>query len=99
MSIAPYHNEHNMTAPRILGMFCLYSASGLFEYSDRPAGDRGGVWAEYPQRIFTADGDRAARVGKTVAYVVIDEAADGSPVVEKWKLRGHRVFATATRAA
>jgi hypothetical protein len=38
-------------------------------------------------------------VGKTVAYVVIDEAADGSPVVEKWKLRGHRVFATATRAA
>jgi hypothetical protein len=99
MSIAPYHNEHNMSAPRILGEFRLCDASGVFEYSDRPAGDRGGVWAEYPQRIFTADGDRAARVGKTVAYVVIDEAADGSPVVEKWKLRGHRVFATAAQAA
>ena len=95
MAYALYTNERNMIAPRVLGEFRLCDASGVFQYSDRPAGDRGGVWAEYPQRIFTADGDRAARVSKTVAYVVIDEAADGSPVVEKWALRGHRVFANA----
>jgi hypothetical protein len=98
MAYSPYYNTPDMSAPRVAGAFCNNYGPGLFEYSDRPAGDRGGMWAEYPQRIFTADGDRAARVGKTVAYVVIDEAADGSPVVEKWKLRGHRVFATATRA-
>jgi hypothetical protein len=30
---------------------------------------------------------RACRLLKTVAYVFVDEAADGSPVVEKWLIR------------
>jgi len=30
---------------------------------------------------------RFGRILKTVAYVAIDEAADGSPVLEKWQIR------------
>ena len=30
---------------------------------------------------------RWANVKKTVAYVVVDEAADGSPITEKWRIR------------
>ena len=98
MAYSPYCNERGMIEPRVLGEFRLTDASGVFEYSERPAGDRGDVWVEYPHRIFTADGDRAARVGKTVAHVVIDEAADGSPVVEKWTLRRHRAYPRASAA-
>lgn len=99
MTYAPYHNEIGMTQPRLLGQFCI-QFGGVFEYSERPTGDRGGVWPDFPHRIFTADGDRAARVGKTVAYVVIDETPNGSPIVEKWSLRGFRAYpAPAFRAA
>ena len=35
---------------------------------------------------------RYAKVLKTVAYVVVDEAADGAPVVEKWNLKTHKVY-------
>jgi hypothetical protein len=80
-----------MTAPRVLGQFDVQDGA-WFEYSDRPAGDRDGAWSDYPHRVFTCDGDRAARIMKTVAYVVIGEMADGSPVVEKWNLRRARTY-------
>lgn len=35
---------------------------------------------------------RAMRLLKTVAYVAIDEAADGSPVWEKWLIRDLREY-------
>jgi len=90
MAYAPYYNEPNMIQPRVLGAFKL--ASGVFEFSDRPEGDRNGMWPGYPQRIFTADGDRAALVLKTVAYVIIDENDDGSPVFEKWEIKSYRAY-------
>lgn len=31
---------------------------------------------------------RSIRLLKTVCYVAVDEAADGSPVWEKWEIRG-----------
>lgn len=100
MSQAPYFNRPGMTEPALLGQFCSYHGAAVFEYSERPAEDRGGIWPEYPHRIFTCDGDRAARVGKTVAYVVIDETPNGAPIVEKWKLRCFRAYpAPAGRAA
>lgn len=91
MSFAPYYNEPNMTQPRLLGQFEI--SGNTFEFSDRPEGDRGDIWSGYPQRIFTADGDRAALVLKTVAYVIIDENDDGSPVFEKWEIKRHRAYA------
>ena len=91
MAMATYYNTPNMTAPRVLGQFDVQDGA-WFEYSDRPVGDRDGAWSDYPHRVFTCDGDRAARVMKTVAYVVIDEMADGSPVVEKWALRRARTY-------
>lgn len=91
MSFAPYYNTADMTQPRLLGAFEL--ASGAFEFSDRPKGDRGDIWPGYPHRIFTTDGDRAALVLKTVAYVIIDENDDGSPVFEKWEIKRHRAYA------
>jgi hypothetical protein len=92
MAIAPYYNTDYMTAPRVLGQFNVQDGA-WFEYSARPTGDRAGAWIkDFPHRVFTCDGDRAAHIMKTVAYVVIDELADGSPVVEKWALRRARTY-------
>jgi hypothetical protein len=91
MSFAPYFNTADMNQPRLLGAFEVNG--NTFEFSDRPEGDRQGMWAGYPQRIFTADGDRAALVLKTVAYIIIDENEDGSPVFEKWEIKRHRAYA------
>lgn len=37
-------------------------------------------------------GVRFGNVKKTVAYVAIDEASDGSAVMQKWKIKKHIVF-------
>jgi hypothetical protein len=40
--------------------------------------------------IFMCDGStRFARMLKTVIYVIVDENDDGSPVLEKWKIKKH----------
>ena len=90
MSYAPYFNTPDMTEPRLLGQFDVGVI--CFEYSNRPEGDRGDQWPEYPHRVFTLDGDRAALVMKTVAYIVTDENDDGSPLVEKWEIRRHKKY-------
>jgi len=91
MSFAPYYNTADMTQPRLLGQFDVGSI--CFEFSARPEDDRGGAFPGYPHRIFTLDGDRAALVLKTVAYVVIDEREDGSPIHEKWEIKRHKAYA------
>ena len=94
MAFAPYYNTPGMQEPALLGIIQHAETLAQFEYSKRPAGDRGGIWwDQYGYRIFTRDGDRMARILKTVAYVVIDEDPDGQPVVEKWPLRKHRTYA------
>ena len=35
---------------------------------------------------------RWAKVLKTVAYIVVDENPDGSPVVEKWKIKQYKKY-------
>ena len=92
MSFATYYNSDHMTAPRLQGQFDVLNGA-QFEYSDRPAGDRDGAWPAHPHRVFTCDGDRAALVKKTVAYVIIDETPDGAPVIEKWQIHRHRRYA------
>ena len=58
-------------------------------FAYRDAGERPYAFVDYPHEVFVGpDADtRYARVLKTVAYVVVDEAADGRPVVEKWPVR------------
>lgn len=90
MSFAPYYNTPDMKQPRLLGQFDVGHI--CFEFSDRPEGDRDGAFPGYPHRIFTLDGDRAALILKTVAYVVIDEREDGSPIHEKWEIRRLRRY-------
>jgi hypothetical protein len=92
MAIAHYYNAPGMTEPRILGEIAVRDGA-RFEYSQRPANDRAGAWPDYPLRVFTCDGDRAALVRATVAYVVVDETPNGAPVVEKWMLRNARAYA------
>jgi hypothetical protein len=92
MGLASYYNEPNMSAPRVLGCFDVRDGA-RFEYSARPVDDRAGAWPEFPHRVFTCDGDRAALVRATVAYVVVDETPDGAPAVEKWMLRNARTYA------
>lgn len=45
--------------------------------------------------LFCAFGEElGARVLKSVVYVLVDEAADGSAVWEKWSIRHHRPYGT-----
>jgi hypothetical protein len=92
MAYAKYYNTPGMTAPRVLGEIDVRDGA-RFEFSERPAHDRANAWPDYPLRVFTCDGDRAARIGRTVAYVIIDETPDGSPVVERWALKNRRDYA------
>jgi hypothetical protein len=47
---------------------------------------------EYDLLLQNGNERRAVKLLKTVAYVAIDEAADGSPVLEKWLIRGCSQF-------
>jgi hypothetical protein len=50
----------------------------------------------YDRKIWVgpmAEETRFVRVLKTVAYVVVDEAADGAPVVEKWDIKNFKHYA------
>lgn len=63
-----------------------------FYYADRaerPDLDHAPEWAtEYKQVVCVGNNEaRFATVKKTVAYIVIDEDANGEPVVEKWNIK------------
>ena len=53
---------------------------------------------EYPHRVWVAErpfdesGWRYALVKKTVAYIVVDEDDTGRAVIQKWRIKGHRVY-------
>lgn len=81
-------------APMILGSFSKGNA-GVYEYAERRW--HSDTFApDFPHIVYVGNGEtRLAKVLKTVAYVVVDEAADGSPVIEKWPLRSHRPYNTA----
>lgn len=83
MAFAPAAIAHNA----ILGAFVEKDHGKTFEYvaaQNCPAG-----WEEYNTMIFVGPDQmtRFAKVLKTVAYVVVGEDWDGSPIVEKWDIR------------
>lgn len=105
MAYAPHTNEHvrdelragivPTARPLVLGGIWNHDAPGVFEYAERR-------WTtddfapEMPHIIYVGPGQepRLAKVLKTVAYVVTDESADGTPVIEKWKLHRHDTYNT-----
>lgn len=81
--------------PLILGQFRYAGSANFFEYAERRHPDD--TFApDMPHMIYVgpAQEARLAKVLKTVAYVVTDEAADGSPVIEKWQLASHHRYLT-----
>ena len=96
MAFAAHHNgqlnEHN-DLNRVLGCFNEREFGKIFEYSDRLKGNQWQV-EKYPHEIYVRGNQvRVGKVLKTVAYIVIDEADDGSPVVHKWYIKNHRKYA------
>lgn len=82
-----------------IGKFILRENSNHFEYSlnDEVDNYSMSMSVDYPHRVWVGgypqgSGWRYARVLKTVAHVVIDEADDGSPVVEKWELKSNITY-------
>ena len=73
------------------GSFVEKQYGNFFEY-DLHGED---TFAGYPHRVWVSEnpvndsGWRYALVKKTVAYIVVDEADDGQPVVIKWSIKGH----------
>ncbi len=104
MTYAPHSNsdvdhQHKCGVhilPLLLGSFRFDNAKGaFFEYGERSAAAFPADFAaDLPHQLYTIDGPRLCRVLKTVAVVCVDEAADGSPVTERWPLACHRFYPT-----
>lgn len=101
MALAPYINAQRGDRAFIRGQFREVDQKNLFEWFDRNTLDRESFAAEFPHRIYVGPGmdgegdTRVARVLKTRVHVVVDEAADGSPVVETWHIRARKIYGRA----
>ena len=85
----------------LAGCFVESSYGRMFEYSMNPEmvlqpDLKTGRNTEYPHLVYVGpwgSETRMALVKKTVAYVVVDERADGSFKIEKWNIKHHREYA------
>lgn len=99
MAFAPYTN--NQVTPHngltlLLGSFRERDHGRLFEYAIRP--NEGVDFApDCPHIVFVGyDERRYAKVMKTVAWVAVGENDDGTPVLERWELKSHRMYDTSS---
>ena len=93
MSYANYWNDERTAGQGlIIGCYKHKQTGAFFEYAHRTTDD--GDWApEFPHVVFMSDGSRRfARVLRTVAHVVTDEADDGTPLSERWEIKTHRKY-------
>ena len=98
MAYAPSH----LYPIREGGSFVEKSCGKFFEYDLVPhppyPSNHAASVSGYPHRVWVSEnpvndsGWRYALVKKTVVYIVTDEADDGSPVVQKWSIKGHRIY-------
>ena len=98
MAYAPSH----LYPIREGGSFVEKSCGKFFEYDLVPhppyPSNHAASVSGYPHRVWVSEnpindsGWRYALVKKTVAYIVTDEADNGQPVVEKWSIKGHRIY-------
>ena len=79
----------------VLGRFNHKETGAVFEYCDRN-GAHSDFCPDFPHLICTSNvigwPYRFARVLGSVAYIVRDEEADGSPVVERWEIKQHKRY-------
>lgn len=91
-------NPNNDLLP-ILGSFVESTFNNTFEFAQRDRDHTNGFASieEYPHVIyvmsFKDQQTRYANVKKTIAYVVVDEDAEGNPVVRKWNIKKYRKYA------
>lgn len=90
MSYAPFGIKD-----KVLGSFREKDHGNLFEFTES-ANDKP-IWQEYPVKVWVSAARgkqefRWAKVLKTRAYIVTDEAADGTPVAEKWEIKNFKSY-------
>jgi hypothetical protein len=96
MSFAPSTTYFDVGDGTIRGSFVEKSVGNFFEFSLNTEENTFGE--DYPHKVWVSSnpvndsGWRYARVLKTVAYVVVDEDAEGNPVVEKWDIKEHNSY-------
>ena len=74
---------------RTLGCFVEKDVRGRHYYGANPdLSEMTDSW-DFPHLLETNDGQRYARILKTVAYIAVDEDQYGQPVVEKWNITSH----------
>jgi hypothetical protein len=80
--------------PTMLGCFRESEHGQIFEYKPRPFADMLQFAPTMPHLVYVGSNQetRPALIRRTVAHVVVDENPDGSPVVERWTIRSHRVY-------
>ncbi len=105
MAYAPHNNDNvhyqlkcgqmPSDLPLILGQFRNAEHSVTFEFAERRWPDDTFA-SDMPHVIYVGpDAEpRLAKVLKTVAFVVVDEDADGQPVIEKWAIKQHCAYNT-----
>ena len=89
MSFAPLSVYHGSGDGSILGRFDEKEHGNMFEFSQN---NTGMYESEYSHLVWVADGYRYANVLKTVAYVAVDEDADGNFIVEKWQTKNFKKY-------
>lgn len=82
----------------IIGCFREKDTDNVFEFSENQ--DVNEAWArEFPHKIWVTEprpgidqGFRYGTVKKTVAYLAVSEDEYGMPILEKWYIKGHRIY-------
>ena len=86
MALAPFSTNN------VIGSFTEKSFGNFFDFALNPERDL----VNLPHIVFVGGVSgseyRYADVKKTVAYIAVDEDEFGDMVIEKWDIRGHRVF-------
>jgi hypothetical protein len=93
MAYADTSTYYNSGDGSIIGSFIEKDEGNLFEFSANPL--ESGVTDEWPHLVWVNSRNpetRYALVKKTVAYIVVDQDADGNDQVEKWALKQHREY-------
>lgn len=88
MALFPY-------TTKLVGQFRSVSSDRMFEY--RHTTDPWAISQGLMYEVCVTDKPnqqawRYATVKKTVAYIAVDEASDGKPVLEKWSIKCHTIF-------
>ena len=96
MAYAPRSTYYDQDAT-IIGSFRESDHGHLFEFSvnDEPDPTYFVSAIQFPHKVWVGDGWRYGRVLNTVAYIVTDENADGTPHVDKWAINNHNTYKAA----